>query len=163
MLCKLSGCIFHAKMTNSSQAKCIINSVNDNLIYSFVSPCVHLIISPAAIFRKPCVCRVWSIVWGWCLLTLQSSFRPVYKWGKGIKSYLGAHIFYASVPSCDKTYSPIWQFWKLDHNTFFILQVSAESRDPVLELKLTDMLAERQSISASSEEKMGCTMHTQTP
>ncbi|KAM8768657.1 28S ribosomal protein S23, mitochondrial [Acanthopagrus latus] len=41
--------------------------------------------------------------------------------------------------------------------------VSAESRDPVLELKLTDMLAEQQSVNASSEEKMGCTMHTQTP
>ncbi|XP_073338921.1 small ribosomal subunit protein mS23 [Pagrus major] len=41
--------------------------------------------------------------------------------------------------------------------------VSAESRDPVLELKLTDMLAEQQSVSASSEEKMGCTMHTKAP
>ncbi|XP_070826280.1 small ribosomal subunit protein mS23 [Chaetodon trifascialis] len=38
------------------------------------------------------------------------------------------------------------------------LPVSAETRDPVLELKLTDMLAEQQSVRADSEEQ-----HTHMP
>ncbi|XP_054460211.1 28S ribosomal protein S23, mitochondrial [Anoplopoma fimbria] len=40
--------------------------------------------------------------------------------------------------------------------------VSAESRDPVLELKLTDMLAEQQSVGADSGETEETT-HTHTP
>ncbi|XP_026171377.1 small ribosomal subunit protein mS23 [Mastacembelus armatus] len=40
--------------------------------------------------------------------------------------------------------------------------VSAESRDPVLELKLTDMLAE-QSVSADSDEAAEGTIHTIDP
>ncbi|XP_038548153.1 28S ribosomal protein S23, mitochondrial isoform X1 [Micropterus salmoides] len=37
--------------------------------------------------------------------------------------------------------------------------VSAENRDPVLELKLTDMLAEQQSVGANNEETMEHTTH----
>ncbi|XP_040901492.1 28S ribosomal protein S23, mitochondrial [Toxotes jaculatrix] len=41
--------------------------------------------------------------------------------------------------------------------------VSAESRDPVLELKLTDMLAEQQSVGADSKETEDQTTQTHTP
>ncbi|XP_044058234.1 28S ribosomal protein S23, mitochondrial isoform X3 [Siniperca chuatsi] len=37
--------------------------------------------------------------------------------------------------------------------------VSAETRDPVLELKLTDMLTEQRSVSADSEDTMEHTTH----
>lgn len=45
----------------------------------------------------------------------------------------------------------------------FTLQVSVESRDPVLKLKLTDMLAEQRSVKADSEEAMEHTTHTHVP
>ncbi|KAM9358848.1 small ribosomal subunit protein mS23 [Symphorus nematophorus] len=41
--------------------------------------------------------------------------------------------------------------------------VSPESRDPVLELRLTDMLAEQQSVIVDNEETMEHTPHTHTP
>ncbi|XP_071327640.1 small ribosomal subunit protein mS23 isoform X1 [Trachinotus anak] len=41
--------------------------------------------------------------------------------------------------------------------------VAAESRDPVLELKLTDMLAEQQSVGADSKETVDHSTHTHTP
>ncbi|XP_041797154.1 28S ribosomal protein S23, mitochondrial isoform X2 [Chelmon rostratus] len=41
--------------------------------------------------------------------------------------------------------------------------VSVESRDPVLKLKLTDMLAEQRSVKADSEEAMEHTTHTHVP
>lgn len=37
----------------------------------------------------------------------------------------------------------------------FVLQVSAEAADSLLDLKLTDLLAEQQSISADSKETVG--------
>ncbi|XP_039978950.1 28S ribosomal protein S23, mitochondrial [Xiphias gladius] len=43
------------------------------------------------------------------------------------------------------------------------LPVSPESRDPVLELKLTDMLAEQQSVGADSKETKDHTTHAHTP
>lgn len=41
----------------------------------------------------------------------------------------------------------------------FILQVSAESRDPLLEVKLTDLLAEQQAMSSDSREMVESNTH----
>lgn len=44
--------------------------------------------------------------------------------------------------------------------TLLVLQVATESRDPVLKLKLKDMLAEQQSVDAPSEESTEHPSHT---